>query len=319
MVLSSHPKRPSKPILRVVGSDDEDKAVDQDPSGEPTIEPLIKRVVLRVKEIRKAHRYSRRELSERSGVSVRYLVKLEGEDGNISIALLNKLAVALETPIEVFLSGQAPFVSEIMQVVALYNKADKETRLKAMQVLETEHKKAQRLCLVGLRGAGKSTLGKRISRAFDAPFIELNSAIEQNAGMPVDEIIALYGQSGYRRLEADTLAKLFAQHSRVVIAVAGGIVSEKDTFFRLLSQSHSIWVKAAPWEHMDSVRAQGDMRPMKGNPQALVQLREILKEREAQYSRADHALDTSGKSIDESASELMMLVRSLGIFDQEKS
>lgn len=277
---------------------------------------LIQHVGSRVRKTRKSLGMSRRELSERSGVSPRYLAKLEGGDGNISIGLLKKVALALETPAEAFLMDDDPQGTELRQITSLYRRADAATRARVLQVLDPERmqaQKAERLCLVGLRGAGKSTLGAKISEEFGAPFIELNREIEANAGMPVGEIIALYGQEGYRQLEADTLSKIVETHSRAVVAVAGGIVSEEDTFYRLLSRFHTVWIKASPGEHMDRVRAQGDVRPMEGNPQAMIQLREILKTREAFYAQADHVLDTSGKSEDVSHSELSALIQSYEI------
>lgn len=277
---------------------------------------LIQHVGSRVRKTRKSLGMSRRELSERSGVSPRYLAKLEGGDGNISIGLLKKVALALETPAEAFLMDDDPQGTELRQITSLYKRADAATRARVLQVLDPERmqaQKAERLCLVGLRGAGKSTLGAKISEEFGAPFIELNREIEANAGMPVGEIIALYGQEGYRQLEADTLSKIVETHSRAVVAVAGGIVSEEDTFYRLLSRFHTVWIKASAGEHMDRVRAQGDVRPMEGNPQAMIQLREILKAREAFYAQADLVLDTSGKPEDASHSELSALIQTCEI------
>jgi XRE family aerobic/anaerobic benzoate catabolism transcriptional regulator len=191
-------------------------------------------------------------------------------------------------------------------------------RARVLQVLDPERmgrQKAQRLCLVGLRGAGKSTLGARIADTFDAPFIELNREIEKNAGMALGEIIALYGQEGYRQLEADTLTAIIDGHSRAVVAVAGGIVSEEGSFYHVLSRFHTVWLKASASEHMERVRAQGDVRPMQDNPQAMIQLRQILRSREAFYTQSDHVLDTSGKSVEQSQSELCQLIESCQILN----
>ena len=283
---------------------------------ERSVADLIQRVGDRVRSARKTLHMSRRELSERSGVSPRYLAKLEGGDGNISIGLLKKVALALDTPIELLLADHGALAAETRHMSELYRRADAATRTKVMEILDPDRmreQKAERLCLVGLRGAGKSTLGLKIAQEFGAPFIELNREIEANAGVPVGEIIALYGQEGYRQLEADTLTSIIETHSRAVVAVAGGIVSEKDTFYHLVSRFHTVWVKASAGEHMDRVRAQGDVRPMKGNPQAMIQLRQILTAREAQYGQADHVLDTSGKTVDTSHAELSDLVRSYEI------
>lgn len=294
-------------LIPLSGTDDSDAG---------SVNDLIRHVGKCVRENRDAQRMSRRELSERSGVSPRYLAKLESGDGNISIGLLKKVALALGTPIEHFLMEEDPHGSETRHIVDLYRRADAATRAQVLQVLDPEKmraQKAERLCLVGLRGAGKSTLGARLSKEFDAPFIELNREIEKSAGMPIGEIIALYGQEGYRQLEADTLTHIIETNSRAVVAVAGGIVSDEDTFYNVLSRFHTVWIKTSAGEHMDRVRSQGDVRPMEGNPRAMIQLRQILKSRETLYAQADHVLDTSGKTVDDSRAELSDLIRTCQI------
>ncbi|MDD9908635.1 MAG: helix-turn-helix transcriptional regulator [Ahrensia sp.] len=298
-------------MLEIAGKTDQ-AAIDDTDAG-VSIALLIQHVGNRVRKTRKSLGMSRRELSERSGVSPRYLAKLEGGDGNISIGLLKKVALALKTPIEFFLIDEDPQGNELRQIAQLYRQADAVTRARVLNVLDPEQlrvQKAERICLVGLRGAGKSTLGALMSEQFDAPFIELNREIEANAGMPVGEIMALYGQEGYRQLEADSLNNIVEKWDRAIVAAAGGVVADQDTFYHLLSRFHTVWLKASDGEHMDRVRAQGDVRPMKGNPMALVQLREILKAREAYYAQSDYVLDTSGKSLDASQSELSGLIRS---------
>ena len=279
---------------------------------------LLRSLGTRLRQMRKSQGLSRRSLSERSGVSSRYLAKVEAGDGNISIGLLIKLAAALEQPVEHFLMADALFHSDLPHVSQLYARADAAMRARVLQVLDPERmgrQKAQRLCLVGLRGAGKSTLGARIADTFDATFIELNREIEKNAGMALGEIIALYGQEGYRQLEADTLTAIIDGHSRAVVAVAGGIVSEEGSFYHVLSRFHTVWLKASASEHMERVRAQGDVRPMQDNPQAMIQLRQILRSREAFYTQSDHVLDTSGKSVEQSQSELCQLIESCQILN----
>ncbi|MEM6984907.1 MAG: helix-turn-helix transcriptional regulator [Pseudomonadota bacterium] len=280
---------------------------------------LVQEVGRRVKRERNARRMSRRELSERSGVSHRYLATCEAGQGNISIALLHKLAVALDKPVEWFLVDYGPHSDEVRKVTDLYYRADATKRARVLEILDPEWAnadKAQRVCLVGLRGAGKSTLGAYLASYFEAPMVELNSEIERAAGMPVGEIIALYGQGGYRELEADTLLNIVATHSRAVVAVAGGIVAESKTYANVLSRFHTVWLKAAPEEHMERVRAQGDTRPMAGNPHAMSQLHQILEDREPLYARADHCLDTSGHTTEHSSLELAKLIGKLGVLGQ---
>ena len=279
---------------------------------------LLRSLGTRLRQMRKSKGFSRRSLSERSGVSPRYLAKIEAGDGNISTGLLIKLAAALEQPIEHFLMADAMFHSDLPHVSQLYARADTSVRARVLQVLDPERmglQKAQRLCLVGLRGAGKSTLGARVAKVFGAPFIELNGEIEKNAGMALGEIIALYGQEGYRQLEADTLTGIIEGHKRAIVAVAGGIVSEEGSFYHVLSRFHTVWLKASASEHMERVRAQGDVRPMQDNPQAMIQLRQILSSREALYTQSDHVLDTSGKSVEQSKMELSQLIEGCQILN----
>ena len=279
---------------------------------------LLRSLGTRLRQMRKSKGFSRRSLSERSGVSLRYLAKIEAGDGNISIGLLIKLAAALEQPIEHFLMADAMFHSDLPHVSQLYARADTSVRARVLQVLDPERmglQKAQRLCLVGLRGAGKSTLGARVAKVFGAPFIELNREIEKNAGMALGEIIALYGQEGYRQLEADTLTGIIEGHKCAIVAVAGGIVSEEGSFYHVLSRFHTVWLKASASEHMERVRAQGDVRPMQDNPQAMIQLRQILRSREALYTQSDHVLDTSGKSVEQSQMELSQLIEGCQILN----
>ncbi len=276
------------------------------------MDALIRLVGARVRARRNELRMSRRELSERSGVSPRYLAQLESGEGNISIGLLKRIAIALDTPIETLTTSEVPKCADEAFVAMLYRHADVHIRTRVLQILDPERRwkeKAGRICLIGLRGAGKSTLGTLIARDFGMEFIELNRKIEQSAGMPVGEIIALYGQDGYRQLEAEALDGVIADHDRVVLAVAGGIVSDERAFERALASFHTVWIRAQPEEHMNRVRAQGDLRPMAGNPQAMAQLRQILKSREAQYSRAALDLDTSGKSVETSRAELCELLQ----------
>ena len=283
---------------------------------------LIQLVGAQVRSARTGVGFSRRELAERSGVSMRYLAQLEGGEGNISIGLLQQIASALDMPIEGLITQSTSPTAELRHVTALYQKADLATRARALQVLDPTRaraSKAQRICLIGLRGAGKSTLGALLAADLGVPFIELNAKIEARIGVPIGEIIALYGEDGYRQIEAETLETIIASHQKLVLAVAGGIVSAAETFNRVLSDFHTVWVKAQPSEHMDRVRAQGDLRPMAGNPQAMEQLRQILKARERHYAKANYQLDTSGQTIQTSRSELNALLQAHNIATSNKT
>jgi XRE family aerobic/anaerobic benzoate catabolism transcriptional regulator len=162
----------------------------------------------------------------------------------------------------------------------------------------------KRIALVGLRGAGKSTLGRALAAELERPFVELNAAIEAEAGMPLTEIFQLYGQPGYRRLERLSLENLIKQNDAFVISVGGGIVSNTETFNLLLINCYTVWVKATPEEHMARVIAQGDLRPMHGNTEAMEDMRRILSAREPLYSKADLTLDTTGETPTASLAQL---------------
>ncbi len=281
----------------------------------PDTETLIREVGRRVRRARERKGISRRVLSERSGVSQRYLAQLEMGEGNISIARLLEVAQALDHRIEWLVGAEDPWTSEPLRVADLYRRADAETRRTVLQLLSPgapAERRARRVCLLGLRGAGKSTLGAMLARACAAPFVELNREIEDLSGMPVEEVMALYGQEGYRRLEHQALSRVIESHDQVVLAVAGGIVAEPETYALLLDRFHTIWLRASPEEHMGRVRAQGDERPMAGNPRAMDELRSILTSREALYARADAVLDTSGSRPEDSLRGLVEIVRRRG-------
>lgn len=278
---------------------------------EASVDGLIARVGERVREARQRRGIPRRVLSEMSGVSPRYLAQLEAGEGNISIGLLQRVAVALDHRIEWLVGEDDPWTSDALRVADLYRVATADVQQAALRILNPEPAealRAKRVCLVGLRGAGKSTLGSRLGAEMDVPFVELNAEIEEQSGMPVSEVMALYGQEGYRKLEAQAVSRVIATHETMILAVAGGIVAEPETYTTLLSHFHTIWLRASPAEHMERVRAQGDERPMAGNPEAMEQLKSILTSREALYGKALAQFDTSGLSEDEAFARLRDLV-----------
>lgn len=284
------------------------------------VQNLIHRVGARVRTARELKGVPRRVVSELSGVSPRYLAQLEAGEGNISIGLLQRVAIALGHKIEWLVGEEDPWTSEVVRIADLYQGATAEMREKALEALNPqspERLRAQRVCLIGLRGAGKSTLGVMAGQILQVPFVELNVEIEEQAGMPVGEVVALYGQEGYRQLEAQALSRIIATHDTLILGAAGGIVSEPNTFKTLLANFHTIWIKATPEEHMERVRSQGDTRPMAGNPEALDQLLRILKNREELYERALAQLDTSGKPLQVSVDGLVNLIRDKGFVGEQ--
>jgi XRE family transcriptional regulator, aerobic/anaerobic benzoate catabolism transcriptional regulator len=278
-------------------------------------EEFIRVVGERVRMARARKGMSRKSLSEASRVSQRYLAQLEGGEGNISIALLKRIAKALDHRIEWLVGDDDPWTSDVVRMASLFRVATDEQKRRVLNILDPENAEMQRgrrIALVGLRGAGKSTLGRLGAEALGVPFVELNAEIEKNSGMPVHELMAMYGQEGYRRLERQSLERLAASDHPLILAVAGGIVSEPDTFNYLLRHFHTIWLKAKPQEHMDRVRKQGDLRPMAGNPAAMDELKTILTSRESLYARSQAQIDTSGKSVEESLAALLATVEREG-------
>jgi XRE family aerobic/anaerobic benzoate catabolism transcriptional regulator len=167
-----------------------------------------------------------------------------------------------------------------------------------------EKARRKRVALIGLRGAGKSTLGARLAKEMKIPFIELDGEIEKETGMPLGEIFSLYGQTGYRAIERRVLERVLDEHENAVLSIGGGVVSEKETYDYLLANCYTIWIKARPEEYMARVIAQGDLRLMAGSARAMEDLRRILEAREPLYRKADMYLDTSGDSVEESFAKL---------------
>ena len=280
------------------------------------VDTFVAAVGERVRKARQRKGIARRVLSELSGVSQRYLAQLENGGGNISIALLFKVANALDHRVEWLVGEDDPWGSETAQFAELYRSATTDQRQRIIQILDPgrpAQMRRQRICLIGLRGAGKSSLGRLLGKELSMPFAELNRDIEEQSGMPVDEVMALYGLEGYRRLERQALERIVETSDSIVLAVAGGIVSEPETYGFLLRNFHTIWLRAAPEEHMNRVRAQGDERPMAGNPKAMEELKSILTSREVLYAKAEITVNTSGKTLEESLHDLSSAVSDHGI------
>ncbi|GGX43998.1 shikimate kinase [Tateyamaria omphalii] len=272
---------------------------------------MIARLATRVRAAREALGLPRRALSERSGVSPRYLAQLEAGEGNISVILLDRVATALNLRIEDLLSESPPMDGDVARVARLYQAAPAQVQGRVRALLAPQNPmalRAQRICLVGLRGAGKSTLGRLAADKLKIPFVELNQEIEAKAGMPLSEVMGLYGQDGYRALEAEAVSQVVARHDKLILAVAGGIVGDKVTYDMVLERFHTIWVRTSAGEHMARVRAQGDLRPMEGNPAAMEQLKALLTTRTPAYERALAQVDTSSKPVSMSVNELLAII-----------
>ena len=278
------------------------------------VDELILRVGERVRRFRTERSMPRRELASLSGLSERYLAQLESGHGNVSIGLLQKVAMALSIPVEAFVRDEE--ITVPAHLARLFTQAPEEVQNAVYELLSSDdihEKRARRICLLGLRGAGKSTLGKLAADRLGLPFRELNEEIEKQSGLDIGELIALYGQEGYRQLERRGVERIVEENDAIVLAAAGGIVADPQTFSMVLENFHTVWLRAAPDEHMARVKKQGDTRPMAGNPKAMDELKSILTGREAEYARADRRVDTSGRSLDQSLSDLLDAIRSLPI------
>jgi len=247
-----------------------------DPAPEATFQPppaLLATLAHRVRALRRSRGWSRAQLAERSGLSLRFLARIEAGDGNVSILRLAALARAL---------GTTP---------------DRLVRPRA--------RRRDIIALVGLRGAGKSTVGPLLARRLGRPFIEMDARITEASGLTLDQLFELHGEGYYRRLEQETLRTILAGAEPAVVAAAGGVVNEPATWSLLSEETTVVWLRARPEEHWTRVVAQGDRRPMANQPAAMDELRAILAAREPLYSRAALSVDTSGSGPAEVASAIL--------------
>ena len=268
----------------------------------------------RVRELRNQRGMTRKQVSQEADVSERHLAQLEAGDGNISVVLLQRIAGALNVSLANLFAAQTeePVEKRLIQrfLERLPNHRLEDVVFRLMRDFGHEEKvRRMRIALIGLRGAGKSTLGSMLAKEMKNRFVELDGEIEKDTGMPLGEIFSLYGQSGFRAIEKRTLERVLKENERAVISVGGGIVSEKETFDFLLSNCYAVWIKAQPEEHMSRVMAQGDFRAMAGNDQAMEDLRRILESREPLYRKADICLDTSASSVEESFAKLKVMLQ----------
>jgi len=266
----------------------------------------------RVRTMRALHGMSRKVLAKVSGISERYIAQLESGKGNVSIMLLRRVSDAMGAHLEDLIPASEP-APDWPVIRDLLRKATPNQIAQAKDILSGQGTAASALrrtpfagiALIGLRGAGKSTLGKMLAKKIDWSFVELNKEIEAQNGLSVAEIIALYGQEGFRRMEQAALGQLLARKELMVLATGGGIVSEPLTFDLILSSFYTIWLKAEPEEHMARVRRQGDLRPMADDRSAMAELRTILLSREPLYARASAVVDTAGLAVEAAAARLI--------------
>ncbi len=273
---------------------------------------LLAGIGRRVREARDRRGMARKTLSQSSNVSERYLAHLEAGEANVSVLLLRNVARALDLPLTELIDAQESSVEQRLIrrfLDKLPQRQLEDVVFRLMRDIGPEAAaRKRRLALVGLRGAGKTTLGNALAKELRLPFIELDREIERDAGISLSEVFSLYGQTGYRRIERRCLERVIQGDRQVVIAVGGGIVSEPETYNLLLANCFTVWIKALPAEHMARVVAQGDLRPMQGNAEAMEDLNRILAAREPLYRKADAILDTSGERFEQSLAKLRQAV-----------
>ena len=242
------------------------------------VDPYLEAVGAAVRGHRERLGWSRRELAAHSGVSERFLAQLETGAGNISLRRFADVARALGTsPSALLAPADAPDV--------------------------------RRIALLGVRGAGKSSVGSALARRLGVAFVELDQRIEQAAGLPLGEMFALHGEAYYRRIEREVLTRVLADASPMVLATGGSIVNDPTNYALLRTRCRTIWLVARAEDHWNRVVAQGDLRPMAENPQAFAELGALLAARAELYGRADHTIDTSGRHVPEVVAAIAELVQ----------
>jgi XRE family transcriptional regulator, aerobic/anaerobic benzoate catabolism transcriptional regulator len=257
---------------------------------------------------------TRRQLAQGSGASERYLAQIESGQGNPTVIILKSIAEALDVPIIDLLpraNGRTAAMTHILDLLGRMPLAELPAIAELIESRangDAASNRARRIALVGLRGAGKSTLGQRLARELGCPFIELDRLVEQDYGARVPDLIEMAGLATFRRYERTCLERVIDAHETAVIATAGGIVSNAETYALLLRRTHAIWLKARPDEHMRRVMEQGDFRPMAQNREAMADLVAILDARRADYARAEAELDTSGDTAEASFAKLRDIV-----------
>jgi XRE family transcriptional regulator, aerobic/anaerobic benzoate catabolism transcriptional regulator len=278
----------------------------------------LQRVGERVRALREQRGLTRKALSHASNVSERYLADLEAGTGNASIMVLRHIVLALETEMSSLLSEDPSPSNDMAALVGTLSQLSPSDLANARRLITrvlplAPRRATHRIALIGLRGAGKTTVGRAVSQQLALPFVELDREIERAAGMELSEIFALQGKDAFRQHEIRCLEAVIDQHEKVVIATGGGLVTEAVTYELLLATCQVVWLKAAPESHMARVMAQGDLRPMSGRPQAMDDLRAIFANRQQLYARAHVTVETTDTTHEQAVRAVLQAV---GIADQ---
>ena len=279
---------------------------------------LAAQVGARVRAIRSRRGMTRKHLAQHSEVSERYLAQLESGAANISLSLLARIARALDVNVITLLpADEQPGPTQHEPLHELLGTLSRDQLEQAYRILKENLARDKQLlhgvAMVGLRGAGKSTLGAALAEHYKVPFVKLDETIAQLSGMDIGDLISLRGQNVYRRYELQALQQTIAEHRHAVLETGGSLISERETYRLLRQHYYTVWVRAVPEDHMARVIAQGDLRPISGagRAQGMEDLRLILEERDPDYRLADYTLMTSGRSPGECVEELVRVCSSM--------
>lgn len=286
-------------------------------SDETEEQAYLKALGLRVRARREQVGLTRKQLASKAGVSERYLAQLELGSGNASMLLLRKLAHALSCSMHELIDRtfeRVPATSPLAQeLIGRLRQLDDRQLAEVSELLRQRFGEAgvarlSRIALIGLRGAGKSTIGTRLAKKLGFRFVELDHEIEREMGSDLAGIFAVYGQDAYREAESRVLARLIEQEERIVLATGGSIVTTDSTYAQVRSHCYTVWLRAEPEDHMNRVVEQGDMRPMRGREHAMSELRHILASRQPLYQLADQTINTSAASLEACVDEICRLL-----------
>ena len=284
------------------------------PAADRETDAYLHRLGERVRTLRNQRGMTRKALARHAKVSERYLAQLEAGLGNGSIVLLRRISRAIGLPVtQLVHEGSEPSLDLVLLSQFLERLSPpalgeaRDLLLRHFSEL-SDNARRRRIALIGLRGGGKSTLGRLAAERLRVPFIELDREIEKRSGATLSEIFDMFGQETFRRAEREALDEVLRQHKSFVIATSGSIVTEPGTLELLLSSCFTVWIKADPEEHMKRVMAQGDMRPMAHSARAMEDLISILRSREPLYAKAEVALSTSGRTPEQNLAELLRLI-----------
>ena len=282
------------------------------------VDPFLVSLGERVRRMRAIRGMTRKELARAASVSERHLANLENGSGNVSILVLRQIAHAFNCVLAELLGDITTATPDWLLIRELLQNRSEHEMQQARETLAQmfddaassgRRNKLQQIAMVGLRGAGKSTLGRMLAADIAYPFVELSAEIERVAGCGILEIHSLYGPMAYRRYEKRALEEALQRYPEMVLATPGGLVSEPATMNLMLSHCYTVWVRATPEDHMQRVMAQGDFRPMAGNNEAMADLKRILSSREAFYSKADWQCSTSNTTLDDCFQDLRRHIR----------